>query len=312
MPVQLMDPVARFERIQQQLTQLLMEDSRLRETYAGFGIAEDPLERKTRIVALSQIPSDPGEFKKLLGSIEGAEFRGSRPPDFGLIETGAIRAASRPASGGDGIQLHNGPTGTLGCMVVDSEGNELFLSCNHVIADSNQAPLAHPIDEPIYSGKSFAGLHDYEPFQFGGTSVNLMDAAVGKPYQAGDLRPGSRSGGGFLQPPDLNPALNTAVEKEGDETGHTAGVLLIKNLSILVSFSAGTALFDQQYGVVGAPNGFWGSIAQPRFAKDGDSGSIVVTNSRVIGLLFAVSSRVDMAFVNPIHSILNRFGVTIA
>ena len=306
-----MDPLTRFETIQKQLTNLLIKDPQVRETFAGFGISQDPPEGKLRMVALVRKPIHPDGFRRLLESTEEVGALRFSAPDFALVETGAIQAASRPAAGGDGIQLRNGPPGTLGCMVRDHQQNELFLSCNHVIAECNNAQMGDPIDEPAYSGSLLGHLDDYEPLQFGGTSVNIMDAAVGKPDQIGNLRSGFRSGQAFSQPPDLNPGFNTTVEKEGDSSGRTTGILTIKNLSTVVSFSGGAALFDNQYAVIGAPGGFWGSLAQPVFAKGGDSGSIVVLNSRVIGLLFAVSSRVDMAFVNPIGSILNRFGVNI-
>jgi hypothetical protein len=311
MQVRLRDPITRFEKIQQQLTQLLIGDPRLRVTFAGFGISEDFRERKNRIVALCQSPIDPERFRRLLNATEEVKSDQFDVPEFVLIETGEIRAASRPVAGGDGIQLRSGPSGTLGCLVVDGHHDELFLSCNHVIADCNTAAISAPIDEPSYSGNLLGYLHDFEPLQFGSTSVNIMDAAVGKPDVMGDVGPGLRTGSAFLHPPDLAPVFNSKVEKEGASTGHTTGVLTLKNLSVLVNFPGGSALFDKQYAVIGAPNGFWGSLAQPHFATGGDSGSVVVLNSRVIGLLFAVSSRVDMAFVTPIDSILKRFGVRI-
>src|SRR5579863_6767446 len=175
MHVRLMDPLTRFQTIQKQLTNLLIKAPQVRETFAGFGISQEPQEGKMKMVALVQKTTHPERFRQLLESTEEVgSFRFSAP-DFDLVETGTIHAASRPAAGGDGIQLRNGPPGTLGCMVHHQKRSEFFLSCNHVIADCNNAQVGDPIDEPAYSRSLLGHLHDYEPLQFGGTSVNIMD-----------------------------------------------------------------------------------------------------------------------------------------
>jgi hypothetical protein len=44
------------------------------------------------------------------------------------------RGSARPAQGGDSIGDSTGETGTFACIVKNASGEELILSCNHVIA----------------------------------------------------------------------------------------------------------------------------------------------------------------------------------
>jgi len=291
---------------------LLLIDPIEKNSYVGVGTTQK--RGMSEIVALSDAPSDSSVFEAAMHRATKeihSRIGAFREPSYSVIDSGAIQPAARPAMGGDGIQLRNGPAGTLGCMVKDQNQTGLFLSCNHVIADCNGAAIHDPIDEPAYSGSLLGTLHDFESIKFGGAQSNQMDAAVGLPNPAFSVSPGFRSQRTLLQSPDLAPAYNATVEKEGNSTGRTTGILTIKNLSILVNFPNQTALFDGQFGVVGAPGGFWGGLAQPRFAQAGDSGALVTLSSRAVGLLFAVSSRIDLAYVNPIGGILSRFGVTI-
>jgi len=305
------EPEPPIDRTLQGLRKLLISDASLRADFSGFGISEDDSGVQS-LMALCRISPDSIDFPGLLTRVDSLEgLGGDIPPlDWSLLETGPIVSAARPALGGDSIGLRGGPSGTLGCLVENSTQEAFFLSCNHVIANCNGAPIGSTVDHPAYSGNQLGFLHDFETIRFGGIIGNAMDAAIGKPL-TGTVHRGLRSGTALAATENLNPGYNSQVEKEGDATGRTTGKLTIKKLSILVDLCGKSALFDDQYGVIGAPGGFWGALAQPAFAKAGDSGAVVTLDTHVIGLLFAISTRVDLAYVNPIGGILTRFGVKI-
>jgi len=155
-------------------------------------------------------------------------------------------------------------------------------------------------------------LEDFEVIDFGAGAANRMDAAICMPtvVALGGLR---TKGGitGIL----ADPSLNTEVEKEGATTGVTRGVLTIKKATLRVDMAAGSAIFENQYAVSGLPTDFLGElgIRSGAFASAGDSGALVTDRHNfAVGLVFAVSSRVNQAYVTPIEPILFRFGIGIS
>lgn len=130
-----------------------------------------------------------------------------------------------------------------------------------------------------------------------------MDAATAKPL-SGIALTTSIPMIGVVSGTNISPAFNISVEKYGDITGHTTGDLTVKSLSVLVNYGSASALFIDQYGVIG-------HYGVP-FAKDGDSGSLVVdsTSKEALGLLFAISGTGEFALVNPIDPIAMRFGLS--
>jgi hypothetical protein len=129
-----------------------------------------------------------------------------------------------------------------------------------------------------------------------------MDVALCQPDSLIDIRPGLRQIGELSSARSAD--LNIKVRKEGAETGVTEGTLTIRNASILVDFPSGSALFENQYAIT--------ALGRKKFGKPGDSGALVVDKDRApIGILFAVSSQVNQAYVNPIGPILEQLGIRI-
>jgi hypothetical protein len=99
----------------------------------------------------------------------------------------------------------------------------------------------------------------------------------------------------------LTPAYKARVMKRGWKTGLTHGTLWYKDISFVMSYSAGEALFTGQYGVVGDKD---------VFAKEGDSGAIVVDEERHgVAIVFAVATGMDLTLATPIETLLTQFPV---
>jgi hypothetical protein len=200
-------------------------------------------------------------------------------------------------------------TGTLGCIVNDVARNEYLLSCNHIIANYNNAALGDPIwmpgcDDGGSNDNTIGLLHDFEPLHFGGLDVNYMDAAIARPVPGIMTYRGIDGGVGVVGGTDERPEYNIPVRKYGRTSHLTYADLTFQKLSLKLSYRQGTALFFEQYGVVESMGG--------KFAEPGDSGALVV-NSRneAVGLLFCKASVGNLAVVSPIGPILTRFGVSL-
>ena len=248
------------------------------------------------------------------------------PKEIGGIRTdveeqGQAHAAfnefqSRPVPSGSTIGVENlNDGGTLGAVVAFTSGGTSLLgilSNNHVIANTNQAPLQSLIVQPAGIGglqNAIATLHAYIPLQ---TNGNTADAALGfsasakvRPEMVNGVRlyNGNDGGGMFLQ---AQPFMKVA--KYGANTGFTLGMVDSVGVTVKVGYGDGVERsFNNQILIVGQ-NGMFGD--------QGDSGSLVVeASSRVpVGLYFADS---DVAadggvrsWANPIQPIINAFGIT--
>jgi S1-C subfamily serine protease len=244
-----------------------------------------------------------------------------------VVETGIIRALSRPAFGGDSIGHYAITAGTLGC-VVRRNGQRVILSNNHVLANSNDAEIGDPILAPgPYDGGEYpedliGELEDFQPIFFGDVEPsecpianrladalnlasrllgrktrlvpiidspdNLVDAAVATPLDDDQVSDEIR----VIGPPTglEDPKLGQLVSKSGRTTGYTTGVVLQIETTIQVQYGAGkVATFRDQVLASG--------MSQP-----GDSGSAVLSGTKLVGLLFAgsdlvtVFNRIDHVF----------------
>jgi len=261
----------------------------------GVGIGGS--EQNPVLEFLSTMPKK-ADVARLLGKLGLPEVL------FRVTECSLPGASARPAKGGDEIGHPAGDVGTLGCLVEDQSGQKFILSCNHVIAALNSGKRC--IDETWEPGRSrnrIGFLHDFKGITFGGHIGNVIDAAISKPNPATDVEKGIRTLGainGLLDPVPLE----TKVRKSGKESKVTDGFVCIRDLSVLIRFSnKQKALFEKQLCVTGTQN-------VGRFAKNGDSGAVIVDGeNNVAGLLFAVDGAIDLTYVNPISKVLGYFGV---
>jgi hypothetical protein len=265
------------------------------------GIAND--DKQVVVLLAHEFDVDLAPIQTLLGI--------SRP--IGQIVTGEIRPASRPALGGDSISGDGtgGETGTLACAVKNADGDTLVLGCNHTLAGVNSCVVnrgtvrqpgaaaggAHPSDR---LGK----LTDYRTIALGGYHPNVMDAAVAEPDDPSYVAAGVRTMGPIAGV-GVPPTFGEPLHKVGWATGHTLGAYRYR-LSFTMSYPGiGTALFVDQYGIVGSNPG------QP-VAAQGDSGAAVLTDgsNELVGLVIGIADGMNMAIASPIHPILQAFGVT--
>ena len=257
------------------------------------------------LISIESIDVEVGAIQSLL------EVVGKNVPKINVRKTGRIIPAARPAKGGDSLSLDsNPPTGTFGCLVKNEQNEKFILSCNHVMANLNSATRGTDVvwqpgyDDGGKSSDKIGTLSDFKDIQFGAISGNDIDAAICKPDDETDVESGLRKCGA-LKGIVSNPDFNIRVRKEGWMTGRTDGELHIKNLSVIVEYDGGQkALFDGQMAIIGS--------TAADFSKQGDSGSVIIDeDNKVIGLLFATASGIDLTYVNPIEAVLGHFGMKI-
>jgi hypothetical protein len=139
--------------------------------------------------------------------------------------------------------------------------------------------------------------HRVTVMQINPSATNLVDAAVARPVNDGDildeiLQIGEVSG--------TTPAeLGMAVRKSGRTTGYTTGMITVLDATVDVNYGGGrTARFENQL-VAGA------------MSQGGDSGSLLVAagSQQAVGLLFAGSDQ--STIFNPIQAVLDCLAVSI-
>jgi hypothetical protein len=258
-----------------------------------------------------------------------------------VIEVGDIKALGytgkyRPAPGGVSIGHYKITAGTLGSLVRSVATNQvLILSNNHVLANSNDALLGDPILQPgpvdggklksdeigtllryipidfgeepgvcswaeIYAmlgnfiARVIGSRHRVNSYQYNPQAVNYVDAAVATPYNPSDIKPeildiGVVSG-------TAEAFLGMSVQKTGRTTEHTTGKVTLIGATIQVQYGNKKATFDDQ-------------ILTGAMSKGGDSGSLLVADTKAVGLLFAGSNVVTI--YNPIQAVVDALGIVI-
>jgi hypothetical protein len=225
--------------------------------------------------------------------------------------------------------------GTLGALIQSTGGTEYLLSCNHVLARSDQASVGEDIVQP--------GLIDANcaPFDKGGTetlvgtltgfvkldsSTTNVDAAIaqvasGAVNTGGDiLELGAKQANGTLAaaPPGVsstggkgeNGSINMNVAKSGRTTGLTCAAISTVSASIQVSYFTNCAETNAYYTKIYNNQMV---ITGDQFSDAGDSGSLVVdaSNAEPVGLFFAGgvdSSGVSEGVANPVSEVLSELG----
>lgn len=241
----------------------------------------------------------------------------------------------RPAPGGVSIGHYEITAGTLGCLV-KKNGQTYILSNNHVLANSNDAAVGDPILQPgPYDGGTnpadiIAELAEFVPINYNGAASscpvansiaescnllaalsgsntrlqavsvqaaeNLVDAALARPLNPGDLRQDILGIGEIIG--SAEGTLGLAVRKSGRTTGFTTGEIEQVDVTVDVSYGTDrTARFSDQL-IAGA------------MSQGGDSGSAVLdTSSNLVGLLFAGSDQTTV--INRIQNVFSLLGVSL-
>lgn len=256
-----------------------------------------------------------------------------------VVEIGKIKALGRtdrvrPAMGGVSIGHPEITAGTFGCVVYRG-GEQLILSNNHVLANSNDALAGDPILQPgPYDGgkpqDQIGNLDNFVKLNFGeepGTdckitpivlaflnifleafgrktrltafqiqeTANLVDAALALPTEPGLVDPDILDVG---VPVNVEGAyVGMPLMKSGRTTGFTESQVLQLDVVSMVDYGGPVAKFEKQ-------------ILAGDMSQGGDSGSLVLTpDKNAVGLLFAGSDKVTL--MNPIDAVLAALNVRI-
>ena len=225
------------------------------------------------------------------------------------IAEARLRVPRRPALGGASIAHHQFPVGTVALGVVDLlTGMPCLLSCNHVLAQLDQAVAGDIVLQPAFADAggfpmSVVGrVLRWTNVQFGG-SPNHADAAIAV------CQPGMAASyvDGIGQIEGISPGveLGERVRKVGRTTGLTEGRVIALN----ATFKANYALL----GFGNTPALFVDQIVVDLACGYGDSGSLLVDNqNRAAGLLFAAADHRTTAGHHLHHTWFNPFGTVAA
>jgi hypothetical protein len=229
-------------------------------------------------------------------------------------------AGARPVEGGHSIGYGStsGEAGTMGCVVKERSSTDLFaLSCNHVIADHNNArkgsdkvwapgpkKLGTPAVGPGTQKDELGVVHDYAQIDFTAGATNLIDAAIAKPNNAADLDP-QINGIGAPSGSSSSIAFGDKVRKSGAASGLTTGKYRYQ-INAEIEYNNGQkALFRDLLGIV--------SVAKGNFAEQGDSGAVLVDDKNaVVGQVISVAAGIDLTLGTLIQTVLDHFRVDIA
>jgi hypothetical protein len=234
-----------------------------------------------------------------------------------------------------GNQIVDCCSGTLGSLIQNSSGTQYVLSCNHVLARSDQASAGEIIVQPGLidnnctpygdgSGTTPVGvLTAWLPLSSNSTNVDAAIAQVdsGTVNTSGEiLELGALQAGGTLAaaPPGISStggkgesgSLNLVVAKSGRTTGLTCASISALNLDVEVEYYKNCAETDP-YLTKTYTNQI--AIEGNEFSDAGDSGSLVVDagNAEPVGLFFAgglTNTGVSEGVANPAPTVLAELG----
>ncbi|MGO9324247.1 MAG: hypothetical protein ACLP07_06760 [Terracidiphilus sp.] len=234
-----------------------------------------------------------------------------------------------------GNQIFDCCGGTLGALIQNSSNTQYILSCNHVLARSDQASVGEMIVQPGLidnnctpngdgSGTTPVGvLTTWLPLSSASTNA---DAAIAQ-VNSGAVSPtgaimelGTPGAGGVLSaaPPGVsstsgkgeNGSIGMAVAKSGRTTGLTCANITAVNLSVQVGYFKNCEE-TEPYLTKTYTNQI--AIEADQFSDAGDSGSLVVdaSDAEPVGLFFAggeTNTGVSEGIANPAPTVLAELG----
>ncbi len=240
----------------------------------------------------------PGDFLGVpTDIIEVGRFGqgGHRPiplPQDSVVGPGDPIRVSNPAP-----NVNSGFMGTLGAIVQDGDRQKYILSCNHVLAVNGRVPKGANIVSTLTADNETTIAHLYTSVRLQRETSNSVDCAlalltsdcapVTEEFQE---RKGTQKRAIAWKSEKTTAPLKTMkVVKVGAVTGKTFGTILDVDVELYIDYSFGTFRFEKQVIIDGGQNF--------RFARGGDSGSIVVDTDtgRATAMIFAASGRYAVA-----------------
>ncbi len=313
----------------QRVQQLLQEAP----TRRALGVRAQGAERvsRPRTIALGVAMSASNDYKLairvqnplLVGSKEVIDLQKMAKGEVDLRYIGAVRKSQqpsplqgqvRPLRPGISVGHLRVTAGTIGAFV-QSGGQTMLLSNNHVLANENKAVVGDDVLQPGHAdggtdpADAVAKLTNFVAIDFNGP--NQVDCAVatvdgGIQFDAANLDALGRLAGVRRVP--LGP--NENVAKVGRTTGVTRGIVLATELdNVGVEYDSGDAVFHDVIEIqtsTGSP-----------FSHGGDSGSLIVDGGlEAVGLLFAGSdtggpNSLGLTYASPIDSVFQALSVSL-
>lgn len=193
--------------------------------------------------------------------------------------------------------------GTLGAMVRDrATGATMALTNFHVACVNNTWSVGdRMVQQSLVDGGSAAG-------QFGSlTRATLSDQVDGSVVTVDAAKPWTATVHDVGAVAGHTPAtIGMPVQKRGRTTEHTFGTVASTDLTVTINYGSdvGNHTFHHQIRID------TDTMRSTRFSDRGDSGSVVLDNSRnVVGLLFGGAIDGSMTFANPIQAVLDELSV---
>lgn len=193
-----------------------------------------------------------------------------------------------------------------------------LLSNKHVLNPTNNANPGDPIVQPgVIDGgtRTIAHFSREQPLNFSG--VNQIDAALAEIADS-DLVSSEIIEIGVPKGTADYALRKRWVIKCGRTTGITRGYIEDANASITIPYGSNVALFDDQILIRGVPSmaELSSRLAESvlPFCASGDSGSLVIDEitGAAVGLLFASSDKINIAWANKISNVFNALRVGLA
>jgi hypothetical protein len=233
---------------------------------------------------------------------------------------GSYRAMRfRPVVGGVSASHPEVTAGTVGAIIRDNvTGNKLFLSNNHVFANSasltnGRANEGDPIYQPgcyDIGGCSYSNTEDvvatlYKWIPFDDSGMNIVDAALALPLDQNLASPYLLTDSSLDLIP-INGVRSVSspikIKKYGRTTGADTGDVIDWNFTVAVDYDDGKT------------RNFTDQILTTARTEGGDSGSILLDeNNNAVGLIFAGGQDLlggNYGVANKIQNVLAMFGRT--
>jgi hypothetical protein len=236
-----------------------------------------------------------GHYKITAGTFGGV-VRDRNTGDRLILSNNHVLANSNNAQAGDPI-LQPGPADG-GQMRTDTIASlERFIPIVFDTAPPACGVATGAADLANAIARALGSTHRLEAVQADPTATNLVDAAVARPADDGDILDEILEIG---EPDGTIPAmLGMPVRKSGRTTGFTTGAIIVLDATVTISYGLGqSARFEDQI-VTGA------------MSQGGDSGSLLVSgdSQEAVGLLFAGSEQTTIH--NPIQTVLDALEVVL-
>lgn len=214
----------------------------------------------------------------------------------------------RPAQPGSSVSHQRVSSGTFGCLTKDATGRRYILSCAHVLSDES----GEEGDAIVQPGTAFGGASPDDTVATLARCIPLNpgkcigDAGIAEVLDISRVTDVVRYIDGPLAGTRSVKNVGVAVQKSGDATGHSTGV---------ITGVKGTIGPYSANGVSGIK--FTNALIATQMSASGDSGALMLDNQRfAVGLIFGgleltgpKGDPIGVTWASPIRTVLRALNV---